>query len=80
MNPSNDVYATIEVIPKKDVETFDVIFELPNNAMILSKRNHKLLCNLAVYCPATSSYISSTNYSLQFTAKANKSKVTTMKK
>lgn len=80
LNPLNDVYATTEVIPKSnDAETFDVILELPNNAMILSNSNHKLRCNLAVYCPKTSSYISDTNYSLLFNAKANNNKVTTKK-
>ena len=80
LNPLNDYYATAEVIPKgDDAETFDVILELPNDAMILSNNNSKLRCNIAVYCPKTSSYISDTNYTLPFTAKSKKNRVTTMK-
>lgn len=80
LSSSNDVYVATEVIPTSDdSQTFNVVLRLPNNAMRLWKKKHKLRCYLSVYCPKTSSYISGANYQLNFKAKNKKGKVTTKK-
>lgn len=78
LQSSNDVYVSTEITPKSDnSENYNVTLYLPNNAMRLGKKKNKLKCRLAVYCPKTSSFISGADYTLNFTAKNKKGKVTT---
>lgn len=76
--PSYRLYVTAEITPVSDSsESYNITLYLPNNAMQLQKKKNRLSCSLAVYCPKTSSYISGANYTMNFTAKNKKGKVTT---
>lgn len=78
LQSSNDLYVAKEITPTSDNSQFyNVVLDIPNNAMQLYKKKNKLRCQLTVYCVKTASYVSGANYTLPFIAKNKKSGVTT---